>query len=244
MTDKSSLTDNTIWHLSHSSNAIKIDGKLLIFDYCTAASDRPAGAGIEKGYIDCDELTNESVYVFSSHDHGDHFSRDILAWQDKIKNISYVLSFDIRPQPDGAICAEAGQEYQLDGIKVVTYPSTDEGVAFSVIVGGKHVYFAGDNAYWNWNRDKTEEWYIKEILAPIKAAGPVDIAFQVCDPRLEDRGAGGIYILARALNPNLLIPIHSFGTYGINAKAKQELTRLGFKNDFWCIEQAGQQRSF
>ena len=45
------LKENTIWHLAHSSFALKLDGRLLIFDYYMPEADRQ-GRGLAQGFID------------------------------------------------------------------------------------------------------------------------------------------------------------------------------------------------
>ncbi len=234
-----SLTENTIWHLYHSANALTIDGKLLVFDYATPAEERPAGAGLTEGYVANDDLQGQDVYTFASHAHGDHFNEVILTWRPKGGRITHILSSDISAGPESAHFMQPHQTLELEEMKVVTYPSTDEGVAFSVFTGGKHIYFAGDNAFWNWEGTRSEEAYIRDVLSKIDDSRPIDIAFQVCDPRLEGKGEGGIYVFARALNPILLVPIHSFGRYAINSKAEKKLKTLGFENTFWCVKGRG-----
>lgn len=239
-----SLPDNTIWHLYHSANALTIDGKLLIFDYATPADDRPKGAGLAQGFVADEDLSSQDVYVFASHAHSDHFNEVILGWRPKGGRITHILSFDIASCPDSAYLVEPRKTLELDGLKVVTYPSTDEGVAFSVYAGGRHIYFAGDNAFWNWEGNRSEKAYIRDVLSQIDDGQPIDIGFQICDPRLEGKGEGGIYIFAQALNPGLLVPIHSFGKYAINRKAEKKLKSKGFKNTFWCVKDRGDTFSF
>ena len=42
------LPNNTLWHLTHSSNMLKLADKLIIFDYPLAASEIKVGMGISK----------------------------------------------------------------------------------------------------------------------------------------------------------------------------------------------------
>ena len=217
---------------------------MLIFDYATPVDDRPAGAGLAQGYVAPEDLRGQDVYAFASHVHGDHFNEVILSWKPEGGRISHILSFDISAGPDSAHFMEPHQTLELEDMKVVAYPSTDEGVAFSVFAGGKHIYFAGDNAFWNWEGNRSEEAYIRDVLSQIDDSRPIDIAFQICDPRLEGKGEGGIYIMARALNPGLLVPIHSFGNYAINRVAEKKLKSLKFGNTFWCVKGRGDTFTF
>jgi L-ascorbate metabolism protein UlaG (beta-lactamase superfamily) len=229
------LPDNTIWHLVQSGNAIKIGGKLLIFDYPEAADKRPAGAGLDGGYIDPDQIRDEQVLVFASHSHGDHFHPDIFGWKETVSDIRYVVAYDVTAPPRGVRVVRPNQILDIGGCRVKTYTSTDSGVAYSVHTGGRHVYFAGDNAFWNWDGDLTDDIYIRLTLSEIDVSRPIDIAFQVCDPRLEGIGSGGIYIFARHFSPKLLVPIHAFGDYGFNRRVAEKLDRQGFEGKFWCV---------
>lgn len=235
-----SLPDNTIWHLGHSSHAIKIAGKLLIFDYAKPQGRTDDQLGLENGWIDPKAIQNEDTVVFVSHGHEDHFSLEIFEWRTLVRNLAYVISYDIKNIPDNAERAIPGQFLELSDLQVQVYPSTDEGIAFSIFINQKHIYFSGDNAFWNWDGDLDDDIYIRLALADINTSRPMDIAFQVCDPRLEGMGAGGIYIFARKFRPGLLIPIHSFGDYAFNRRAERRLRENGFSNRFWCIGGIGE----
>jgi L-ascorbate metabolism protein UlaG (beta-lactamase superfamily) len=185
-------------------------------------------------------LTDEEVIVFISHGHGDHFHRDIFQWKKSIADITYVLSYDIVEPPEEALVVKPEKSYALKSMEIATYPSTDAGVAYSIFIAGRHIYFSGDNAFWNWDGDLGDDIYIRIALAAIPKEPPMDIAFQVCDPRLETMGAGGVYIFANHFQPKLLVPLHSFGEYAFNARAEKRLRSLGYQNDFWCIRGRGE----
>lgn len=233
------LPNDTIWHLTHSSNMLKLADKLIIFDYPLAANEVKDGDSLATGYILPNDIRTEEVFVFISHGHSDHFHTDVFDWQDKIEGLHYIVSSDIVDCPPHTIVVEPNQSIDLHGLQIQTYPSTDRGVAFSLHLGGKHIYFSGDNAFWNWNGSLEESTYVRDVLSQVDNSTPIDIAFQVCDPRLEEHGAGGIYAFARAFEPNILIPLHTFGNYEFNQRAKTELSRQGFKQTFWSIDKRG-----
>ena len=64
----------------------------------------------------------------------DHFKRKIFRWSDAYENVKYILSSDITDRgPKGrTIYLEPRKEIELDGVKIRTLRSTDEGVAFFV----------------------------------------------------------------------------------------------------------------
>ncbi|NNG01584.1 MAG: hypothetical protein HKM93_19505 [Desulfobacteraceae bacterium] len=69
------IANNRIVHLVHSSNLIKIQNRVIIFDFPKAEDDRSPGFGLHDGCIDPVELADENIYVVISHRHGDHLSK-------------------------------------------------------------------------------------------------------------------------------------------------------------------------
>jgi L-ascorbate metabolism protein UlaG (beta-lactamase superfamily) len=240
MQSNSSLPDNTIWHLIHSSFLLKLDGIVMIFDYYLPPRGVVSADGLSSGVIDPEAMVNEEVYVFASHGHQDHFHPVIYDWKNKVPNIHYILSYDIPKPPKDAAVFRAGERKRIGNIQVQSYASTDEGLAYSIYVNGKHVYFAGDNAFWNWDGDLDDDIYERIALSLINRETPMDIAFQVCDPRLDGMGDGGIHIFAREFQPKLLVPIHSFGKYAFNAVVAKRLQQGGFTHAFWCVGKRGE----
>jgi len=234
------IPNNTILHLGHSANLIKIGGRVLVFDY-------PYGSEANSEwvyYLDPNQLKNEKVYVFVSHGHGDHFNSKIFSWKDQIPHIKFILSSDFRRHPEDAILISPGQVIKVDDFQVRAYPSTDAGVAYSVYLDGKHIYFAGDNGFWNWEGKRPEEEYINKDLATVDKQVPMDIAFQVCDPLAASVGDGGADIFAVTFQPKLLVPIHLRGQYEFLKNIELKLKKRGFKNRFWTITGRGDSIAF
>jgi L-ascorbate metabolism protein UlaG (beta-lactamase superfamily) len=233
------LSDNTIRHLGHSSFMMKIDGLIMIFDYCGPGLNRVAGGKADPDTINPKALAAEQVYVFASHGHQDHFHPEIYAWASQIPGIHYIIAYDIPPAPVDVSVMKPGERKRVGRIEVQSYASSDQGLAYSIYYNGRHIYFAGDNAFWNWDGDLDDEIYHRTALADIDHQTPMDIAFQVCDPRLEGMGDGGIHVFARIFQPRLLVPMHAFGDYDFNTRAARRLRESGFAHDFWCICRVG-----
>lgn len=237
------LPDNTIWHLIHSSFLLKLNGKVMVFDYYLDPADTSDKDDLRTGVIKPEALAGEEVYVFASHGHQDHFHPVVYDWRRQVADIHYVLSYDIPSPPAQAAVFRPGEHKFAGNIRVRAYASTDAGLAYSIYTPGKHLYFSGDNAFWNWDSDLDDEIYERLALSAIDRETPMDIAFQVCDPRLAGMGDGGIHIFARNFQPQLLVPIHSFGDYAFNAQAEKRLRESGFKNTFWCVGHRGERFS-
>ncbi len=234
------ISDNTIRHLGHSGNLLKIFGRVLIFDYAGPIRASQNGP-LEGSVIDPVEIRDENVTVFVSHGHRDHFCPEIFTWQQHVKRISYVISSDITGLPDDIIQVGPGETTETGGLRIKTYHSTDRGVAFSVFINDKHIYFAGDHALWNRTGETDDHRYIRLMKNLLNQAPLMDIAFHVCDPRLSGKGAGGIYAFARTFQPTVLVPIHTFGVYKFNKKAHRELIRQGYDGYFWEIQYPGEE---
>ena len=75
----------TLRYIFHSGFLLETSQCILVFDYWMDP------AGVMSVYMN----TCKPVYVFSSHFHEDHFTKEILKWKNNIPNITYILSKDI-----------------------------------------------------------------------------------------------------------------------------------------------------
>jgi len=233
------IPDNTILHLAHSSNLMKIFNRVFIFDYAGPENLRMNGSR-KSEVLDPESLRDEDVTVFSSHGHRDHFDPVILSWRHSIKKIRYVISNDISGLPDFVSQISPGETQELRDLRVAAYHSTDRGVAFSLFLNNVHIYFAGDHALWSRTSESDDQRYVRLLKMQLRDTPPIDIAFHVCDPRLSGKGAGGIYTFAREFQPEIMIPLHSFGVYKFNKKAHRELNRQKYGGFFWQIQSPGE----
>ena len=199
----------TIDYIGHSGFLAETEEVLMLFDYyqgdLSMLDEKPAG---------------KPLFVFASHVHGDHFNPQIFDLAKGERNVTYLLSFDIRkssrmPEVRGLKVSflDAGKSYEISGLGTVeTLLSTDEGVAFLVETGSAVIYHAGDLNWWDWEeadpdiKALREKRYTDEIK---KLAGRrIDIAFAVLDDRL---GAGELNGLNRFLSicdPAYVLPMH------------------------------------
>ena len=72
-------------YIFHSGFALETEQSILIFDYWMDH------VGIMETFLQ----SKKPVYVFSSHFHEDHFTREIFEWKKRKPNITYILSKDI-----------------------------------------------------------------------------------------------------------------------------------------------------
>lgn len=204
----------TVWYLGHSGFAVELGSQFLVFDYFKTEPEAPR-EGLDGGVIDPETLRKyESVTVFASHAHPDHFAREILAWEERHPNIRYVLSHDIRKLPKKAPVTRARphEAYDLGDMTVKTLKSTDEGVAFIIEAGGARLYHAGDLNWWHWEGEPDEDNKAQERdyaaeMAKIRGAR-FDAAFVPADPRLENEALWGLNAFMAAAEAENVFPMH------------------------------------
>lgn len=205
-----------ITYIHHSAFFIEMKTASLLFDYFEGAlPEIPA---------------DKPLYVFSSHRHGDHFSDVIFELAKNHENIMFVLSSDIwvKRVPvelrDRAVFLEPDETWSDDVLKVETYKSTDEGVAFWCTVDGKEIYHAGDLNHWYWEGED-EQWnadMTKAYRAEIeKMRGrKADAAFLPLDLRLEQWFYLGIDDWMKTANADVIFPMHFWGRFDVAQKLK------------------------
>ena len=75
----------TLTYIFHSGFVLETEQSILLFDYWMDSS------GVMDGVL----RSEKPMYVFSSHFHEDHFTKEIFEWKKQKLNITYILSKDI-----------------------------------------------------------------------------------------------------------------------------------------------------
>lgn len=204
----------------HSCFTVETENYYLIFDYY-------------KGQV---ELKDKKTLVFVSHGHGDHFNPEIFTWNDRVKDISYIISSDVKLTSisDNIHLINPYESLTLDGVNIKSFGSTDAGVSFLINLDNISIFHAGDLNWWHWDDNSEEEnlheeKIFKEEVERIKSE-KIDIAFFPVDPRL---GAafyyGGEYFI-REVKPKYFIPMHFGDKYSVSTdfthKIKDTSTKI------------------
>lgn len=233
----------------HSGWTVKTQKHILIFDYCQQDA-LPENAGILNGNIVPEELKGKNVYVFSSHDHSDHFDiSTISAWKNGNDKIHYIYGFDTSKSgkyrkktydgPAYTFVPEHTQQ-QVDDMKITTLKANDTGEGFMVEVDGLKIFHAGDHA--NLNTDVQDD-YQKEIDFVSSKAGKADIAFLPvtgCPVRWSaDYVMNGFFYVVDHLNPNYVFPMHGADREYIYKNFKKAGQERGYTNIIECAENKG-----
>lgn len=205
-----------VTYIEHSCFLVETETKYFLFDYY-------------KGKIPTMD-NKKPIYVFSSHNHHDHFNFEIFRLLNGYYDIHYILSNDIKRKFGRKVFAQkgvdenlyksilflsAGVKCKIDNFSVETLKSTDEGVAFIIETDGKAIYHAGDLNQWIWqgeseefNSDMTKH-FKKEIE---KISGRhFDIAFLVLDPRQGNWFYKGFDYFMNNTDTAMAYPMHFWG---------------------------------
>jgi ankyrin repeat protein/L-ascorbate metabolism protein UlaG (beta-lactamase superfamily) len=130
------------WYLGHSGWAIRTQHHLFILDYAPGGPERD-DASLINGRIDPFEWDDLSVYVLTTHHHGDHFDRRILEWDHP--TLHRIYGWDAPKELQGF--RFTGQEFKRIGnVVIASIPATDAGSAFLIEADGVSFYHAGDHA--------------------------------------------------------------------------------------------------
>ncbi len=114
-------------YIFHSGFVLETEQSILVFDYWMDPS------GVMDGVL----RSEKPMYVFSSHFHEDHFTKEIFEWKKQKPNITYILSKDIykhrrASKEDADVWLAKGDTWSDDTISVWALGSTDSGVSWIV----------------------------------------------------------------------------------------------------------------
>lgn len=229
--------------IHHSSFCVELEDKVLIFDYFRGENIPGSQC---KGQIP-DFEKEKQIYVFSSHQHEDHFDMEIFRWAERYKNIRYILSKDIRLGDnylkrngidlsirEKILFLKANTSVTMDGMEIETFLSTDEGVAFLVTYAGKSVYHAGDLHWWHWEGEEDafneyQEKTYKRQIDKLKGRS-IDLAFVVIDYRLGDAIFLGIDYFMEHVDAKHVIPMHLWQNYRLISQYKKRSETEKFRS--------------
>lgn len=202
-------------YLEHSAFSIETEALTAVFDY-TSAARRKAKNSFET-------ILNRpgKLYVFCSHSHPDHFSKEILEFKRK-NNIVFIFSDDIKQYCDdkNIVYLKEGETYDDGTLKAKAFGSTDVGVSFAVQTQGKTVFHAGDLNFWHWMEESTKEEVITEqqkysaVLDEIyKDYTEFDLVMFPVDPRLGKEYMLGAEQFIKKFRCKIFSPMHFWGDF-------------------------------
>jgi ankyrin repeat protein/L-ascorbate metabolism protein UlaG (beta-lactamase superfamily) len=224
-----------LWYLGHCGWGIKTSNRFLIFDYWKNA-EPPATPCLVNGHIDPSEIGDLDVFVFVTHEHGDHFDPAIFEWVDAFDDITFVFGFRPELVPPYREEGYPGPAYEyvgprehttIGGMDIRTIAANDAGVGFLVEVDGLVVYHAGDHAGW---ADGERDGYLAEIDYLDPYVDTLDLAFlnvTGCHAHDPERLLEGNLYCVDKLAPTVMIPTHAGDREYVYPEAAEELASHG-----------------
>ena len=222
-----------VTYIHHSSYLVETDSVTMLFDYFQG---------------ELPEIPEKKpLYVFASHRHGDHFSEVIFDLAKKYENMIFVLSYDIEekrvPEPlrGRTYFLKPDEIWEHEGLKVETYRSTDEGVAFWCSADGKEIYHAGDLNHWYW--DGEDEQWNKDMTAAYRSeiakmrGRTADVAFLPLDPRQEQYFYLGIDDFVKEVHVKHIFPMHFWDQFDVGERLKALPCSEGYRDRIIEIKQ-------
>lgn len=220
-----------VTYLSHSGFLLEMADAYFLFDYYKG----------ELPKLD----SSKRFFVFASHIHYDHFQESIFRLREQLPQTVYILSDDIQTE-DAVNIRKIGpnQNLEVDGCRIRTLRSTDEGVAFLVTYQDRTFYHAGDLNWWHWEEEGEAyntmmgRSYQREIHKIYDEK--IDVAFVPVDPRLGEQYCRGLDYFMRNTDTKVVFPMHFWGNYGIFERLRLEMCTQEYESRIMDIEKEGQ----
>ena len=242
-------------YLFHSGFVLETESSILVFDYWMDPAHIMPQV-LRKG---------KPLYVFSSHFHEDHFTREIFKWRELRDNITYILSKDIykhrrADKKDTNIWLAKGGTWSNEVISVWATGSNDSGVSWIVKVEDKLIFHAGDLNNWyarflpeaipeqtiyskEFDEDVDpivhEKQYLGELKDIQKIADTFDIVMFPIDGRIGNGYTLGARQFIEQFKTGLFVPMH-FVTSGFESAWRMKVFTDEKHIPFWEIRKEGE----
>lgn len=245
-------------YIFHSGFVLEAERCILIFDYWMDPS------GIMRQHFK--PSGEKHIYVFASHFHEDHFTKEIFRWgnENPSTNYTYILSKDILKhhranKEEADVWLAKGGTWEDDNIKVTATGSNDSGVSWIVEVEGKRIFHAGDLCNWyarsleNGTADKEiystefgeyidpvmeEKRFLGELKDIRKITGSFDLVMFPVDGRIGNGYTLGARQFIERFNVGLFVPMH-FVMSGFESAWRMEPFCQRKNISFWRISHEG-----
>ncbi len=241
-------------YIFHSGFAVETEHCLLVFDYWMDP------AQVMARY----QGTTKHVYVFASHFHEDHFTKEIFKWKHTVSSITYILSKDIlrrrrASREDADVWMAKGATWEDDHLKVTATGSNDSGVSWVVEVEGRSLFHAGDLCNWYarfLSEEKVPERVYsdefgeicpvaeeKRFLGELKDIHKIKDSFDLVMFPVDGRIGNGYTLGGRQFiqrfDVGLFVPMH-FVASGFESAWRMEPFCQERGVPFWCIREEGE----
>ena len=242
-------------YIFHSGFVLEAEKSILVFD-CWMDPANVMASVLQ---------SQKPLYVFSSHFHEDHFTREIFTWRKRKANVTYILSKDIlRHRRAGKTDADAwlgkGASWTDGLVSVKASGSTDSGVSWMVETEGKRIFHAGDLNNWyarflpeavpgqticnEWEGEDIdpiahEKRFLGELKDIRKVADGFDIVMFPIDGRIGNGYTLGGRQFIERFKVGLFVPMH-FVVSGFESAWRMKEFTDGKEIPFWQITKEGE----
>ena len=246
----------TLTYIFHSGFVLETEQSILVFDYWLDPS------GVMDGVL----RSEKPMYVFSSHFHEDHFTKDIFEWKKQREGVTYtyILSKDIykhrrASKEDADVWLAKGGTWSDDTISVWALGSTDSGVSWIVEAEGKRIFHAGDLNNWYakflsddnpdqerysfemeevFNPIAHEKQYLGELKDIRKVADSFDVVMFPIDGRVGNGYTLGGRQFIERFKVGLFVPMHFTTGFESSWRMKEFTDEKDIT--FWKINREGE----
>lgn len=245
----------TLTYIFHSCFSLETEACLLIFDYWLDPS------AVLPEILE--RSRHKHIYVFASHFHPDHFSKDIFAWRNQGLSITYLLSKDIlrhhrTSRDDADVWMAKGSVWQDENVQVTATGSNDSGVSWIVDTDGQRIFHAGDLCNWyarflsgkdmpdtivsqeqeGINPLAEEKRFLGELKDIRKATDYFHVAMFPVDARIGNGYTLGARQFISRFRVGILVPMH-FTMSGFQSAWRMEPFCMERGIQFWRIGKEG-----
>ena len=242
-------------YIFHSGFVLEAEKSILLFDYWMDPAQ----------VVESVLQSRKPLYVFSSHFHEDHFTREIFEWRKQKENITYILSKDIlrhrranKEEADAWLAK--GASWSDEFVSVKALGSTDSGVSWNVEIEGKRIFHAGDLCNWyarflpdavpgqSIYSEEFEEYidpvahekqYLGELKDIRKVTDSFDIVMFPVDGRIGNGYTLGGRQFIKHFKVGLFVPMH-FVASGFESAWRFKEFAEELNVDFWKISKEGE----
>jgi L-ascorbate metabolism protein UlaG (beta-lactamase superfamily) len=216
-----------IWYLGHSGFAVRTKNHFLIFDYM-GKRQMPSHPTLSNGAINPDEIKDEAVSVFVSHQHGDHYFHGILDWKNSIRNIQYFFGWKEFEAPEYHCFSKGRETISVNDLEVTNIFEQHDDVpesAFLVKADDVVIFHTGDYVG-SFNTYKDDLKFLAEKY------GRVDISFMFLAGETTAQSA-------KIMKPKIAFPMHSFTLDYLYRFFPQKIEKVSPKTKTFCPEFEG-----
>ncbi len=234
-----------VLYQGHSAWIVYTANLILLFD------------NTEDRYLDFDKFSDKRVVLFFSHEHKDHYNKNLHERAKKFNNVTTILGgFGVSETDNNSynqtivMHPHETRKIILDGkqiLNVYSGESTDAGVCFYIETNGLAIFHAGDHSDWG-DGDPANKRYYHEIdiirTHSLNASDKgVDIIFiPICTfngSRPKEMTKAAIYAI-NVLNPKVVFPMHANGHEELYEMFATDAYNAGIDTQIICMKEIGQ----